>query len=164
MYKILVISDTHGQISDTIDLMGQISDLNCVFHLGDLVRDAEDLKAVYDVPFEMVLGNCDYYSKDATSHKVVEIMGKRIFLTHGHEFGVKYGVDRLRALARQESYDAICFGHTHTPFLGYESETLIMNPGSMSQPRNYKNISYGIIQIDDKARIHGTLNDFKKIS
>lgn len=162
MYKILVVSDTHGKISPLIDLIGQITDLNHIFHLGDLVSDAEGIEAITNIPIDYVAGNCDFYENQVSTKKVVIIKGKRFFLTHGHNLNVKYSLDNLRWLARKEKYDGIFFGHTHTSFLGYEKKTLILNPGSLSEPRNSPLPSYAIIEIDDKASIHATLNDLEK--
>ena len=162
MYKILVVSDTHRKIGPLIDLIDQIKDLNHIFHLGDLVRDAEDIEAITDIPIDYVAGNCDFYENQVSTKKVVRIKGKKFFLSHGHDLGVKYGYENLRALAQKEKYDGIFFGHTHMPYLGYEDKTLILNPGSISEPRNSPLPSYAIIQIDDKACIHATLNDYKK--
>ena len=162
MYKILVVSDTHRKIGPLIDLIGQIKDLNHIFHLGDLVRDAEDIEAITNIPIDYVAGNCDFYESQLASKKVVLIKGKRFFLSHGHDLGVKHSLENLRALARDEKYDGVFFGHTHTPFLEYEADTLILNPGSLSEPRNSSSPSYAIIQIDDKACIYATLSKFEK--
>jgi len=165
MYKILVISDTHRKISRVIDLIDNISDLNHIIHLGDVVEDAQDLKALYDVPFDFVAGNCDFYAQEfiAPKVKVVSICGKSFYLTHGHQEGVKYSLDNLAYIADTKKYDVILFGHTHQPIMTYYHDTLILNPGSISEPRNSKFPSYAIIQIDAEARIHGTLNDLKKV-
>jgi len=162
MYKILVVSDTHGKIGPLMDLIDRIKDLNHIFHLGDLVGDAEDIEAVTKLPVDYVAGNCDFYESEISENKVVAIKGKRFLLTHGHNLGVKYSLKKLRAIARREKYDCIFFGHTHQTFLDYEGKTLILNPGSISLPRNSDFPTYAIIQIDDKACIHATLNDFKK--
>lgn len=162
MYKILIVSDTHRKIGPLMDLIDGITDLNHIFHLGDLVRDAEDIEAITNIPIDYVAGNCDFYDNQVPTKKVVIIKGKRFFLTHGHNLGVKYSLDNLRALAREEKYDGIFFGHTHQSFLGKEGQTLILNPGSISEPRNSQLPSYAIIQIDDKACIHATLDTYKK--
>lgn len=163
MYKILVLSDTHRKISHVIDLIDRIHDLNHIIHLGDVVEDAEDLKALYDVPFDNVAGNCDFYNSGAPEYKIVEICGKRFYLTHGHREHVKSSLGNLAYIAESEKVDVVLFGHTHQPILTYHNDTIILNPGSISEPRNSKFPSYAIIQIDAEARIHATLNDLKKI-
>lgn len=162
MYKILVLSDTHRNLSNTIQLIGRMKDLSHIIHLGDLVSDAEDLESMFSVPVSYVRGNCDFLSAGTMSKQILEIKGNRIFITHGHDYGVKYSDEQLRNLARQERYQVILFGHTHNAFLGYEGDTILMNPGSISLPRNQKLPSFGILEIDDKARIHAALGYFEK--
>jgi uncharacterized protein len=163
MYKILVISDTHKKISGVIELISRITDLNHIIHLGDVVDDVMDLKALYDVRIDFVAGNCDFYTYDVPTSKIVEIGGKNFYLTHGHKENVKYSLENLYAIADSKNVDGIFFGHTHQPILTYHHEVLILNPGSISEPRNHKFPSYAIIQIDGEARIHATLNDYKKV-
>lgn len=158
MYKILVISDTHKRIGPVIDLIDRITDLNHIIHLGDVIKDAMDLEAIYDIPVDYVPGNCDYAPTEP-SKKVIEILGKRFFITHGHLYGVKNGTETLREIAKQYKYDGVLFGHTHTPFLGYVEETIIMNPGSLIEPRNFSKPSFGIIQIDREGAVHATLRE-----
>ncbi|WZL81753.1 metallophosphoesterase [Vallitaleaceae bacterium 9-2] len=162
MYKILVISDTHHHIGNVIDLIGRISDLNHILHLGDLVADAMDIKAICDVPVHFVSGNCDGYHPDIHDTLLVEIKNKKFLLTHGHHYHVKTSLTHLEKIAKDHQADVALFGHTHMSHLGYKQDLLIMNPGSISNPRNSKFPSYGIIEIDGEGRIHGTLNDYKK--
>lgn len=157
MYKILVVSDSHGRRGPIMDLIRRITDLNHIFHLGDVVSDAEDLEAICGVPVDYVAGNCDFYEMNAPQRKIVEVLGKKFYLTHGHNEGVKYSLARLQALSEGNEYDGILFGHTHEAFLDYFGGTLVLNPGSVSLPRNGDEATFAIIQIDDKGRVHGTL-------
>lgn len=158
MYKILVISDTHKRMGPVIDLVDRITDLNHIIHLGDVIKDAMDLEAIYDVPVDYVAGNCDYAPTEPRK-KVIDILGKKFFITHGHLYGVKNSTETLREIARDNNYDVILFGHSHIPLLKYEGETIIMNPGSLSEPRNFSKPSFGIIQIDHKAKLHAGLHE-----
>lgn len=162
MYKILVLSDTHHNLSNSIQLINRMKDLSHIIHLGDLASDAEDLEAMFSIPVTYVKGNCDFLSTGVPSSQILDIKGNRIFLAHGHEHGVKYSDEHLRVLARKEKYQIILFGHTHTAFFGYEGDTILMNPGSISLPRNQKLPSFGLIEIDEKARIHAALSYFEK--
>ncbi len=164
MYKILIVSDSHGRKGQIMDLIDRITDLNHIFHLGDVVSDAIDLESISGLLVDYVAGNCDFNDMITPENKVVEILGKRFYLTHGHNERVKYSLKKLERLAKKEKFDGIFFGHTHEPYMEYYGETLIMNPGSISLPRNGKLPSYSIIQIDDKGRVHGTLNDYKNSS
>ncbi len=117
-----------------------------VLHLGDHLSDAEDLANAFDnLDFLYVPGNCDF-STQARPSILTECAGKRIFLTHGHLFGVKSGTARLLLEARRLGADIALFGHTHQPFCAREPDGLwVMNPGACSSFR----ASYGVIEISD---------------
>lgn len=158
MYKILVISDTHGRKGAMFDLVARITDADRIFHLGDVVADAVDLESVVDIPVDYVAGNCDFYEMSAPQKKIVEIMGNKFYLCHGHHERVKYSLGYLEQLAEDNHYDCILFGHTHRSHLSHVGRKILLNPGSISLPRDGKKPSFAIIQIDDKGRIHATLD------
>ena len=162
MYKILVVSDTHRRIKPVIDVMNQIKDINHIFHLGDMVEDAKEIKAQVQVPVDYVAGNCDFWESDEKLDKKVEILGKNFLLTHGHTYDVKYSIHKLREKLEKENWDAIFFGHTHEPFLEKNEGKIIMNPGSISMPRGGHKAGFGIIKIDDKGCIYAGLEESKK--
>ena len=61
MKRILVFSDTHGNISRCIETIDNIKDVDLVIHLGDTVRDAAELEKIYpDIEFKYVSGNNDF--------------------------------------------------------------------------------------------------------
>ncbi len=151
--RILVISDTHKQLGHVIDILSGDHRFDRIFHLGDLVHDAEDIEAFSGVIVDKVAGNCDWGGDGAPSSKEVEIRGKKFFLCHGHQQHVKYGDSVLRQMALEGDYDGIFYGHTHHATYDYEGDCLIMNPGSISLPRDGEP-SYGVIHIDDNGVIH----------
>ena len=59
----------------------------------------------------------------------------RILLTHGHRYGVKEDLQRLTYAALEQACAVALFGHTHEPFLAREQGVLLLNPGSLCQPR-----------------------------
>ena len=66
--------------------------------------------------------------------------GKRIFLTHGHLYGVKSSYDSLREMGRKMKCDIILFGHTHREFLE-EKDMILANPGAAQDGK------YGILDL-----------------
>ncbi len=145
MYRILVFSDSHGRDEYMIKTIERIP-CDLVVHLGDNVRDIEDITYIYpDIKFEYVRGNCDFASP-AEATKIIEAEGFRILLTHGHEFGVKTGMERIYDFAAENGIDCILYGHTHIPFCEKEGDMLVLNPGS---GRNPGGESYGVIEIED---------------
>ena len=60
--KLLVISDTHGYLSNARNVIERIGDkINGVIHLGDHDEDAKELQEEFsDIPFYYIRGNNDY--------------------------------------------------------------------------------------------------------
>lgn len=151
--RLLVISDTHKHIDRVIELLEGDHRFDGMVHLGDNVEDAMDLQHIFDLPVFYVAGNCDWGSHHAPYEKVIELLGKRLYICHGHLAHVKRNDHVLRKLIRKEGYDVVLFGHTHEAYIGYEGESVIMNPGSISIPRDGLP-SFGVITIDDRGEIH----------
>ena len=131
MKKILIFSDTHGDINRCLDIIEKADSVSAIFHAGDYTGDAEDLESIYpNIPIYYVKGNNDYFSK-APSHMLVTIDGVKIFITHGHEQNVKYEYEfmTLRKAAEKYDPDLIIFGHTHIPYTDYKGKATLLNPG-----------------------------------
>lgn len=132
MKKILIFSDTHGHTDPCIRLIEQ-EHPNAVIHAGDCVRDAEDLTYAYpNIPIYFVQGNNDLFT-GAPPRMTVIIDGVKIFITHGHEYRVKYEADyrTLKNAASTVSSDLVIFGHTHIPYVDYSQGAVVLNPGSV---------------------------------
>ena len=113
--KILVLSDTHGYLSNARDVLNRIGKyMNSVIHLGDHAYDAEDLQTEYpDLPFYIVRGNNDFGSK--TPNKLMlTIHGKKLLLTHGHTHQVYWNYDTIYYWAEQEGEDIELFVNKHS--------------------------------------------------
>ncbi len=145
--RLIVISDTHGDYRKLEEiLMRHQEDANAVIFLGDGLRDLDLLIQRYPkLKYYAVAGNCDYNRMEKRVDLIFE-GGKRIFITHGDQFGVKSSTERLVALAMQHHADMVLFGHTHQGFSRYQDGLYLFNPGSPSCPRDSKP-SYGIIDI-----------------
>ena len=73
--------------------------------------------------------------------------GKRIFITHGHHFGVKNSLVALVAKGLQEKADIILYGHTHIPKIEMLDGIWIINPGSFSLPKDSNKGTYAILEL-----------------
>ena len=132
--KILVFSDSHRSLGTMYDAIEK-EQPETVFHLGDHLEDAESMETVFsDVDFYHVPGNCDYFTNAPASLTVV-LDGVRIFLTHGHLFGVKSGLGRLELEARRLGAQLALFGHTHRALLEEHDGLWLMNPGACGAGR-----------------------------
>ena len=139
MKKILIFSDTHGDITRCLDIIEKADSVSAIFHAGDYTGDAEDLESIYpNIPIYYVKGNNDYFSK-TPSHMLVTIDGVKIFITHGHEQNVKYEYEfmTLRKAAEKYDPDLIIFGHTHIPYTDYKGKATLLNPGSIRYTGTY---------------------------
>lgn len=144
---IAVISDTHRHSYELNQVLKQIQDIDVIIHLGDNVEDVDILKNGYKGKIINVRGNCDFVSF-VPSERIEEFEGKKIFVTHGHKYNVKYDLLRLQYRAREVGANVVLFGHTHEAIELYEEGIWYINPGSLGLPRNgYK--SYAILDIDN---------------
>ena len=87
---------------------------------------------------------------------------KKIMITHGHRYGVKYGLERLYFSALENEVDIVLFGHTHISLNEKYDNILFFNPGSLTHPRLLSKGSYGIIEISD-SDIISKIVEFDKI-
>jgi len=148
--KILVISDTHGDISKAEKAIRANKDIGLIIHLGDYYRDAIKLSKIFqDIPVEYVYGNSDFMIEDAQAEKLLDICGKKVFITHGHRYSVKWDYEKLFKRAQELHADIALFGHTHSPVIASMDQCLILNPGSTSDPREDSDESYAIVEIED---------------
>lgn len=137
--KLLVFSDSHGCLSTMEAAVLRESPVH-ILHLGDHLRDAEALRQRVSVPLTAVPGNCDGLCGDPV--RLLELDGKRIYMTHGHLHGVKMHYQRILYAALEAEADLLLFGHTHRPECFYERGLWVMNPGACGI-----NGTYGVVEI-----------------
>lgn len=148
--RIVVISDSHRRKGVIDDILSAQPQAKHVFFLGDNVSDIEDYEFIYpDKKFHIVSGNCDGFSLYPTvGMEIVE--GKKILFTHGHTFSVKYSAEKLLDAAKKSGCEIALYGHTHVSKIVYDDGVYLVNPGSVSKPREGK-ASYAVIDITDKG-------------
>lgn len=147
--RILVVSDTHGDLRSLIRAVDSQPTAEVIIHCGDGDEQAQFLKDNYkDKMVVAVRGNCDWNSW-FSGVETLRIMGKTIFVTHGHLYNAKTGLYRLMCAAREQKADILLFGHTHQAMTYFEDGLYMMNPGSC---HGYM-ASYGFIDITDKGDI-----------
>src|SRR5450756_889292 len=116
---ILVVSDSHGNTSNLKEAMLRHPEVTRVLHCGDGEADVAALSAAYpSVRFDAVRGNCDLGAL-LPLQRLLRIAGRRIFMTHGHSYSTKYGVELLLEQGRKERADVVLFGHTHRRPVSY---------------------------------------------
>ncbi len=145
--KLLIFSDSHGHISE-MERALRAEKPDMIFHLGDHVSDAHRLTRLSGIPLVSVRGNCDI-DADEPECRIAEPGGYRIFLTHGHIYQVKYGLERALLAARERSAFVFLFGHTHTPLYTMHEGMHVFNPGSVSGAHTARK-TYGVITLSDE--------------
>lgn len=132
--KVLIISDTHGNHKNLDRVLELERPYGQIVHLGDIEGDEDYLKAAAGCPVAAVRGNNDYFSQ-LPQEQVIEVAGKRALITHGHYYYVAAGTEHLVKEAKGREVELAMFGHTHRPLIRQEQGLTILNPGSLSYPR-----------------------------
>ncbi len=134
-----IISDTHDNldaIRKAVDFLNS-QGVSLVLHAGDFIAPftVKEFKKL-DSPLVGVFGNNDgerkglgeKFSQMGTHLKdfiELEHKGKRIALYHGTIEGF------VSALVKSGDYDVVIRGHTHSPEIKKENNTLVINPGEV---------------------------------
>ena len=152
--KILIVSDTHRH-HENLDLaMEQCGQIDMLLHMGDVEGGEHYIEAVTDCPVHIVAGNNDFFSM-LKKEEEFNIGKYHIFMTHGHYYYVSMGTERIKEEGKARHADIVMFGHTHKPVLEEEDGMIILNPGSLSYPRqNGKRPSYILMEIDKNGDAH----------
>lgn len=141
------MSDSHGSKKEIEQAVGQTGKVDLWLHAGDFCSDSDYLAICSGAKVISVAGNCDGLAAKAPVDEFVEIAGKKIWLTHGHKYQVKYGTDELIDLARQYEVDVVIYGHTHIVDICRIDNLLVLNPGSIGRPYG-QNPSFLIMNIE----------------
>lgn len=121
-----------------------------IVHCGDGTR-GEALHLIQNCADKTVIcvrGNCDFGSmlKDT---EYINVLDKKIMITHGHLYDVKFTLDKLSYKAEQENCDIVFFGHTHNPADVRMGSVRMINPGSCGK----YNPSCATVEIDKNGNV-----------
>jgi len=154
--KILIVSDTHRRDENLKLVIAQEVPVDMLIHLGD-AEGSERFIADWVNPecrMEMVLGNNDFFSI-LDKEREIEIGSHKALLTHGHYYGVSMGPEGLVDEAKSRGCDIAMYGHTHRPFLEEIEGVTVLNPGSLSYPRQEgRRPSYMIMTVAEDGSVH----------
>ena len=152
--RIGLLSDTHGILDLALKAVQAMGSIDLLIHCGDHYRDASKISATINVPVHAVVGNCGP-RMDGPAEKLLEVEGVIIYITRGHRFNVKVSLYGLYNRSLELNAGVVVYGHTHIPGYGFtrspgspdKDDLLIINPGSISDPRGGSKFSYGILDI-----------------
>lgn len=129
--RICVLSDTHGDLRPLRGIREKLGHIDALFHLGDYCRDGREAALYLGCPVYQVKGNCDR-GEDEEEELYFSLKGKRFLLLHGHTCSSDAA---LYYKALEKRADAVLSGHTHVPCAQVRDGILMLNPGSLSDPR-----------------------------
>lgn len=78
-------------------------------------------------------------------------MGKKVFIVHGSLENVLEGRIYPDTKINEKlywQYDIVILGHTHYQMFRKCAKTVLINPGSLGRPRDFKGYSYCIINME----------------
>lgn len=136
--KILLVSDSHGEIDSLKALIKRYPQMDLYLHLGDSELSDLDIH-----PYIAVKGNCDFFYSYPESREIPTEFAP-ILLAHKPTFIYAYhGEAKI-----------FIHGHTHKPFIGMKNDIITINPGSISYPRSDFGRTYATMETShDKVEI-----------
>jgi len=132
--KVLIVSDTHGYNDDMWKVIMKEEPFDMMIHCGDLECDPQLIRDRVDCTLHVVAGNNDY-DPDMDRVRVFNIGRFRALLTHGHRQKVYSDYSGLYYLGLENQVDFVFFGHVHIPIVRKEGAITLINPGSLTYPR-----------------------------
>ncbi|NLZ48876.1 MAG: phosphodiesterase [Clostridiales bacterium] len=168
--KLLFVSDIHGSLFYAHKAIESFHNENAqhIIFLGDILyhgprnplpkdyypKEVANLLNNYADKIIAVRGNCDSEVDQMmlnfpimADYSNILYKGRRLFLTHGHI----YNADNIPNLSKG---DLLIYGHTHVPRAEKRGHIYIINPGSVSIPKESSPNSYGVLK-DNVFRIKG---------
>ena len=155
--RILIVSDTHGSLRNFDTVIEREKEIDMLLHLGDVEGDDDYMEAVMNCPVHIVGGNNDYFSR--LPGEIELRIGKyKVFMTHGHGYYVSMDTRRLKQAARARGADIAMYGHTHRPDIDLVDGVKVINPGSLSYPRQSgRQATYIIMEVNTEGEVEFTL-------
>ena len=159
--KLLVLSDTHGCLSDTKAVFKWTKNhlppndtINSAVFLGDGYNDICNETAVSNLGIEwkFVRGNNDFNHLIPES-LVFDFSGYRFFLCHGHRHGLYGGYSSLIHSAQVNDANVVLFGHIHYPYYKIVDNIYLINPGSAGRPRGKTGSTFAIIECSPEEKL-----------
>lgn len=146
--RVLIVSDTHGRHGGLDRALQEAGNIDVLIHLGDVEGGETYIDAVVECEKHIIRGNNDFFS-DLPREEEFFISGHKVFITHGHAYYVSLDPEYIREEGKARGAEIVMFGHTHRPYFEDENGIIVLNPGSLSFPRQEgRKGSYMILETD----------------
>jgi putative phosphoesterase len=134
MQRIMIVSDTHKRHGNLAEALYNEGKIDMLIHLGDIEGEEDIITELAGCKVLMVPGNNDYYAR--YDKEIETKIGKyKVLLTHGHYYYVSLDLQDIKQEGIARGYDIVMFGHTHRPVIQIDDDIILINPGSISYPR-----------------------------
>ncbi len=144
MKKLVIISDTHGNMAQISGLYGIFKECDYIVHLGDTSGDGARIKKEFGDKVILVNGNCDPV-KLGENEVIINVEGVKILATHGHLYSAKTTLTKLYMRGNEENCQIVLYGHTHRAREDEIDGVTLINPGNLSR---YSQNSYCYLVIN----------------
>ena len=152
--KVLIVSDTHRHNENFVKAVERTAPIDLVVHCGDIEGSELFISQAAGCPVQMVAGNNDFFS-DLPAELTFQIDKLQVWVTHGHHYYVSMGTEFIIEEARARGVDVVMYGHTHRPSIEYRAGIVVLNPGSLSYPRqDGRRPSYIVMETDRFGEWH----------
>ena len=152
--RILVMSDSHGNWRNIEGVIKQVGEIDMLIHCGDVENDEDFIRELVDCPVHIVAGNCDY-GNDLPMQDIFMVGDYKVMACQGHTYYVHGTTMYLKEYARENGIDVVMFGHTHRPYIEIDEEVTVLNPGSISYPRQEdRRQTFLMMEIDEMGDAH----------
>jgi uncharacterized protein len=145
-----LISDTHvpkrarGIPKQVIQIF---ENADYIVHAGDLVELAvvDELEAL--APVLAVHGNMDGPEVSGALPKMSSLKVYDWKIGVMHDPATSFGMNKMREIAKQNSFNVFVYGHTHVADIKWENKVLYINPGSPTDPPSFDKPSVGLLKV-----------------
>lgn len=156
--KVLIVSDTHGKDTNLEKVVHMEAPFDMLIHCGDVEGREFFIQALAEAPCCIVSGNNDFFS-DLPREEEINLAGNKVLVTHGHYYGVSMDLRGLVDEAVSRDCQAAFFGHIHKPVVAERNGVLVINPGSLSYPRQQgRKPSYVILEVDETGNMQAAIH------
>lgn len=152
--KVLIVSDTHRHNENFVKAVERTAPIDLVVHCGDIEGSELFISQAAGCPVQMVAGNNDFFS-ELPGELTFKIGALQVWVTHGHHYYVSMGTEFIIEEAKARGVDVVMYGHTHRPSIEYSAGIVVLNPGSLSYPRqDGRRPSYIVMETDRFGEWH----------
>lgn len=153
MKRVIALSDSHGDkaaLRAAVEQALRVGPVYAAAFLGDGLSDfaaVQPLLMEAGVLCHAVRGNNDWGSREEVAVSFL-VNGVRFYACHGHEWHVKYGLERLCYAAMECQAQVALYGHTHHAQVELERGIYLVNPGAVCD-------RYGVAYADIRVAENG---------